>query len=149
VIDALHTAARGHAAFELEVGGLGAFPSATRPRVLWAGLVAGDAPLAALAASVEAALADLGFPREGRAFSAHVTLGRIRQPGRAPAPLAEALGASAGQRFGRVPITEAALMRSDLSPHGARYTTLAAIPLAPAPDGMYPTLDIDPTRRGS
>ncbi len=128
VIDALHTAVRGHTPFDLEVGGLGAFPSATRARVLWAGLVGGAAPLGALAASIEEALAGLGFPREDRAFSPHITLGRVREPGRAPA-LAEALGAASGRRFGRVTVAETALMRSDLSPRGARYTALASVAL--------------------
>jgi 2'-5' RNA ligase len=128
VIDALHTAVRGHAPFDIEVGGLGAFPSATRARVLWAGFVGGTAPLAALAASVEDALAPLGFPREGRAFSPHITLGRVREPGRAPA-LAEALGAAAGRRFGRVAVAATALMRSDLSARGARYIALASVVL--------------------
>jgi 2'-5' RNA ligase len=142
VIDALHTAVQGHAPFDLEVSGLGAFPSATRPRVLWAGLAGDIAPLAALAASVEDALDGLGFPREGRAFAPHITLGRVREPGRAPA-LAEALGAASDRRFGRVAIAETALMRSDLSPRGARYTVLASAvlgdsgrpPVAPTPPG--------------
>jgi 2'-5' RNA ligase len=128
VIDVLHTAVRGQAPFELEVVGLGAFPSATRPRVLWAGIVGGAGPLAALAAAVEDALAGLGFPRETRAFSPHITLARIREPGRAPA-LAEALGAASGRRFGRVAVANTALMRSDLSPWGARYTALASVAL--------------------
>jgi RNA 2',3'-cyclic 3'-phosphodiesterase len=128
VIGALHTAVQGHAPFDLEVGGLGAFPSATRARVLWAGITGGIDPLAALAASVEDALAGLGFPREDRAFSPHITLARVREPGRAPA-LAEALRDRSGHRFGRVPVADTALMRSDLSPRGARYTPLASIAL--------------------
>jgi 2'-5' RNA ligase len=128
VIDALHTAVRGHPPFDIEVGGLGAFPSRTRARALWAGFLAGGDRLAALAAAVDDALAGLGVPREDRAFSPHITLGRVRAPGRAPA-LADALTAGAAQRFGRVAVAEVALMRSDLSPRGARYTRLATIPL--------------------
>ena len=132
VIDALRSAVRGHAPFDLEVGGLGAFPSATRARVLWAGLIGGTAPLGALAASVEDALAHLGFPREDRPFSPHITLARVREPRRSP-ELAEALGVASGRRFGQVAVPDIALMRSDLSPRGARYSTLASIALRPAP----------------
>jgi 2'-5' RNA ligase len=128
VIEALHTAARGHAPFDLEVRGLGAFPSTTRARVLWAGLTCGTAALGTLAASVEDALAPLGFAREDRPFSPHITLARVREPRRAP-ELAEALSVASGRRFGRVAVPEIALMRSDLSPRGARYTTLASISL--------------------
>ena len=113
VIDALHTAAAGRPAFDVEIRALGAFPSPTRPRVLWAGVAEGGEPLGALAAAVEDALAPLGFEREAR---------------RAPA-LAAALGAAASRRFGRVTIDHLALMRSDLSPRGARYTPLSTVPL--------------------
>jgi 2'-5' RNA ligase len=129
VIDALHTAAAGHRAFELAVVGLGAFPSSTRVRVLWAAVSAGDDALAALASDVDDATALLGAPREARAFVPHVTLARVREPRRAPA-LADALDAAASRAFGRTTVAQVALMRSDLSPRGARYTTLATIPLS-------------------
>jgi 2'-5' RNA ligase len=130
VIAALDVAVRRHARFAIEVAGLGAFPSPARARVLWAGIVAGDGPLGALAATVDTALTPLGFPREERPFSPHVTLGRVREPRREPA-LAEALTANKGPRFGRVAVDEVTLMRSDLSPRGARYTPLAGLPLSP------------------
>jgi 2'-5' RNA ligase len=97
--------------------------------VLWAGIGAGAGALGALAATVETALAAIGFPREERAFSPHITLGRVRDPRRLPA-LAEALAAGAAARFGQVKVDEVALMRSDLSPRGARYTPLAGCRLS-------------------
>jgi 2'-5' RNA ligase len=127
LIDVLHTAVRRHAQFAIDVAGLGAFPSATRPRVLWAGIGGGASALGALAETVDAALATAGLPREPRPFSPHVTIGRVREFRRVPA-LGDALG-SAAQRFGRVLVAAAALMRSDLSPRGARYTPLAVLPL--------------------
>ena len=126
--DALRGAADGERAFDLEIVGLGAFPSATRPRVLWAGIAAGLEPLTAIAARVEGAMTTQGVAPEERPFSPHVTLGRVREPRRAPA-LSEALAASATRRFGHVAIESIALMRSDLSPRGARYTELARLPL--------------------
>ena len=125
----MHKAVQRHAPFDISVAGLGAFPSPTRPRVLWAGLREGREALSSLAEAVDVALARLGFPRDDRAFSPHVTLARVREPRRAPA-LAEALTAAATQPFGRVGVREATLMRSDLSPRGARYTPLAAAPLS-------------------
>jgi 2'-5' RNA ligase len=128
VTAALTRAARGASPFDLAVRGVGAFPSATRPRVLWAGVTEGAAALAGLAADVDTALAALGFPREERAFSPHVTFGRMREPRRQPA-LASALAAAAALDFGRIHVTKLSLMRSDLSPRGARYSELAAIQL--------------------
>jgi 2'-5' RNA ligase len=122
----LASAAAGQVPFDLTVHGLGAFPSRIRARVLWAGIGAGAAELAALAARVDAALAALGFARETRPFAAHVTLGRVREPRANPrlAAALEAGGPLGGQRVARI-----SLMRSDLSPRGARYSELAGLSL--------------------
>jgi 2'-5' RNA ligase len=126
IVAALGSAAAGCGPFELSVAGLGAFPSPTRPRVLWAGLDEGATEAARLAERVDGALAQLGFERETRAFSPHVTLGRVREPRRQPG-LAEVLR---GGGFGRQHVDRLSLMQSTLSPRGARYTELAALPLS-------------------
>ncbi|HXG01903.1 MAG TPA: RNA 2',3'-cyclic phosphodiesterase [Candidatus Binatia bacterium] len=115
-------------AFDLAIAGLGAFPSVTRPRVLWAGISAGAEALACLAGEIEDALAALGFAREERPFAGHVTLGRVRVPRRDPV-LGEALAAGLRRPFGRTVVDRLTLIRSDLSPRGARYTPLDSWPL--------------------
>jgi RNA 2',3'-cyclic 3'-phosphodiesterase len=125
--DALREAMAEQRAFEVAVRALGAFPSATRPRVLWVGLQDAGGGLAALAARVEACCDALGVPRDTRAFAPHVTLGRVREPRRQPA-LGEALARAAD--FGPLSVDRVSLMRSELSPRGARYSELAAAPLA-------------------
>lgn len=115
-------------AFDVEVRGLGAFPTPIRPRVIWAG--AADGPgFAELAADVDRALVVLGFPPEERGFTPHVTLGRVREPRRDPA-LASALTAGATRPFGMLRVARVSLMRSDLSPRGPRYTELQGWALA-------------------
>jgi len=134
VAAALQATAAATTPFELGLLGLGAFPSPTRPRVIWAGAHTGGGAVATLAARVDDALGPLDFPREDRPFSAHVTLGRVREPRRDPA-LTVALAAGAEKDFGRFRVEQMALMRSDLSPRGARYTLLASWPLGrSAPD---------------
>ena len=126
--DALRRALGDLPAFDVGVRGLGAFPSPTRPRVLWAGLEDAAGALTKVARRVDACCGDLGFPRESREFAAHVTLGRVREPrGRQPA-LAGVL--ARGADFGRLRVQRVSLMRSELSPRGARYSELAAAPLA-------------------
>ncbi len=115
-------------AFDVTVHGLGAFPSPTRPRVVWAGARSGAIAVAGLAGRVDDVLAPLGFAREDRPLTAHITLGRVREPHR-DATLADALAAGAGRPFGVVRAARVSLMRSDLSPRGAHYTELAAWPL--------------------
>jgi len=119
--------------FDLALRGLGAFPGSTRPRVLWAGVGAGAQAAVDLAARVDEALAALGFAAEARPFSAHVTLGRAREPRRDPA-LGAALDAAATLDFGLFTVDRIALMRSDLSPRGARYTCLESWSLGQAPN---------------
>lgn len=125
IADALCAAAARHRAFEIDVEGLGAFPVESRPRVLWAGVGRGADALSAVASSVEHALAGVGFVRAERPFTAHITLARVRVPRRDPA-LARALAAATTRPLGRSPVDAIALMRSDLSPRGARYSTLVS-----------------------
>src|ERR1700680_4986522 len=63
----------------VEVKSLGWFPNAHHPRVFWAAVVGGDA-LGALARDTDAALGPLGIAKEDRAFTAHLTLARIKEP---------------------------------------------------------------------
>ena len=109
-------------AFKLALGPAGSFGN----RVIWVGLAEGIEPLTTLAKRVRIAAEPFSAHEESRAFSAHVTLGRLRRPGRGmnaklmkfPSPRGEPWIAN---RF--------ELIRSELSPHGARYTTLAEFPL--------------------
>lgn len=116
-------------AFDLRLGGVGAFPSLARPRILWVG-VAANPTLARLYHHVEDASEALGAAREQRPFHPHVTLGRVRQggrlDGRALARAAEAVGFRAVERVRSLDVMESLLGRG-----GARYRVAAAIPLGP------------------
>ncbi len=81
VTSALGGAARQVEPFGATVSGLGAFPTARRARILWAGIAAAGAEgFRALASAVEDALEPEGFAREDRPFVPHLTLGRARRP---------------------------------------------------------------------
>ena len=66
--------------FRVRLGGLGAFPSPRRARVLWLGVTRGGDRLSELAAIAEDAARNAGFAAEGRAFTAHLTLSRLDPP---------------------------------------------------------------------
>lgn len=110
----------GHAPTPIRLAGLGAFPSAKRARVVWAGIDDLEGLLAGLAAGVSRALEPLGFEPEKRSFSPHLTLARLRAPGSVEAALAAA-PTLASRPF---EAGSFALYRSLLHPRGARYQRL-------------------------
>ena len=127
VRDAVAVAAAAVAPFSVNLGGLGGFPTGRAPRVLWASVAAGGERVEALFAELEAALVARGIPGESRAFHPHVTLARARDP-RGAKELLRVLGS--GPAFGEVRVEALHLMRSELSPRGARYSVLTAAPLS-------------------
>jgi 2'-5' RNA ligase len=114
------------APFEVEVGGFGFFPDSKRPRVFWAGFEA-PAVLGELARRVDAALARLGFPREDRPFTPHLTLARFREPRGDPA-LQKGIDHSGKTSLGRFQVDRFFLFESHLLPSGARHEKLASFP---------------------
>jgi RNA 2',3'-cyclic 3'-phosphodiesterase len=126
VRDAVAAAAAAVAPFSVYLGGLGGFPTGRAPRVLWASVATGGERVEALFAELEAALVARGIPGENRAFHPHVTLARARDP-RGAKELLSVLGA--GPAFGEVRVEALHLIRSELSPRGARHSVLTAAPL--------------------
>lgn len=129
VTDALRTALEGQGPFALRCRGTGAFPNLRRPRVVWAGIGSGGEELAGIQSRVEATLLPLGFPPEGRAFTPHLTLGRVRSPKHTDL-LARAIGRFEGEAFGEIVVDRIDLMRSELKPSGAVYSVVEAFPLS-------------------
>jgi 2'-5' RNA ligase len=127
---AVAEAAAGARALFLEVKGAGGFPNARRPRVLWAGVVGDVQPLAALVVDLGRRLAPLGFPAEDRPFSPHLTLGRARDS-RGAAGLAGGLAKLSAQEGVSWRAADICLIRSVLSPAGAKYEILSRAPLGP------------------
>jgi 2'-5' RNA ligase len=119
-----------HQVFEMNFGGLGAFPNPRRPRVIWVGIQAPDA-LEALQRGIEAAAAKLGYPAEKRPFSPHLTIGRVKQnAGSGGAQkVRQALEDTQIGSLGSAQVTGVHLFKSDLKPTGAVYTKLFSAPL--------------------
>jgi 2'-5' RNA ligase len=121
----LRTVLGGRPPLAATVRGVGVFPSATRPRVVWVGL---DCPaLVDVAAAADQALVPLGFAPETRPFRAHVTLGRVTGPA-GHAHLRDALHAHRDDAFGSCAIAELIGYRSDLRRGGSVYTKLWTVP---------------------
>jgi RNA 2',3'-cyclic 3'-phosphodiesterase len=126
IADALGAIAEATAPFEIVAHGVGVFPNPARPRVIWVGLD-GDG-LAALAARVAQAAARCGFAPERRAYSPHLTIGRVRSLN-SPGRLRRALSETADSSFGVSRIEGVKLYRSELGSQSSIYHELAAFPL--------------------
>lgn len=125
VCRAASAAAAAHEAFTLDVAGAGAFPRLEQPRIVWLGVRHGAQRLVSLHETLEERLASLGYPREARRFSPHVTLGRAKGQGRAFQELAALLAEHRDYEAGPSEIEELVVFSSELTRQGPQYTALA------------------------
>jgi 2'-5' RNA ligase len=110
----------------LKAKGVGVFPNARRPRVIWAGLDGQLETLANLQQTLDAHLADLGFARDTRAFKSHLTLGRVKgkiASNRMKAAI-DKLKEFESESF---ETSQVILFKSELRPTGAVYTKVQSI----------------------
>ena len=116
--------------FAMTIEGAGCFPNPRRPRTLWVGVGKGAKEVTAVHDAIETPLLDLGcYRREARAYTPHVTLGRVRgeRPGDA---LAKAIQKHKTWSAGEFVMDEVQVMSSDLTPDGPVYTVLGRAKLA-------------------
>ncbi len=131
VLEALPPVAAAFSAFELSLSGLGVFPNPRRPRVLWAGLEGGLETLSELQLAVDEAVGKLGLPKEQRAFSPHLTLGRVRRDvaeGQLR-KIGEVVATAALPSVPSWPAETVNLMRTELDPGGSRHYLVGAAPI--------------------
>ncbi|MCC7083459.1 MAG: RNA 2',3'-cyclic phosphodiesterase [Pirellulales bacterium] len=116
--------------FELIVRGCGAFPSPSRPRTVWLGADEGAEPMELLVQAIEQLLEPLGFPREHRRFTPHLTLGRVREgPATGLHQLTELIAKHGDFDVGSMIVDEVTVFSSTLSRGGSKYEALARIEL--------------------
>ncbi|HEY9173751.1 MAG TPA: RNA 2',3'-cyclic phosphodiesterase [Verrucomicrobiae bacterium] len=126
---ALRRACHGVKGFDLTVDGCGGFPDARQPRVLWVGVGGAIETVVQLQERVADETKEWG-EIEPRPFRAHLTLGRVKAA--PPAVLREISRRLTTQPCGRLGswrVSEVRLMRSELSPTGARHTELCGVAL--------------------
>ena len=111
--------------FDIQIGGLGSFPSLKRPRVLFVGVQA-PAGLEALYRGIESACVRLGYESEERGFSPHLTLGRIKQDASAAdqQKIRRIFEELKIDSLGTARVDSVHLYKSELKPNGAVYTQL-------------------------
>jgi 2'-5' RNA ligase len=127
IAEALRFAAAGAGPQALALGELGAFPSRSRPRILWVGVEAPPS-LELLQDRIERGFEAIGFPPEGAPFKPHVTLGRVREGQRIPSRGLD----DHASRFQPTPFVaeQLVLYESVLTTGGPRYESRLTLDLA-------------------
>ncbi len=126
--EAMAGAVKGSHPVSLAGKGIGVFPGIKRPRVIWLGLRGETFPLIELQKRVDAALEDIGFPKEGRPFKAHLTLSRVKGKvdSKKLLDIMKKFGDAESESFVADQII---LFKSDLRPTSAVYTRLVTADL--------------------
>ncbi|MGQ9602666.1 MAG: RNA 2',3'-cyclic phosphodiesterase [bacterium] len=120
----LEDAVAGLNEFEVEIEGIGAFPSGKKPlRVVWLGIVDQGRLIEKLSSRIEEGCGKLGFQPEERGFKPHLTIGRVRQGSQNLARLRSAISSVEFNPL-KLSVDRVNLMRSELSPRGPTYTVL-------------------------
>jgi len=121
---------------------LGAFPAAAKATVVWAGIEDRGGGLARIAAAIDRELEGVGVAREKRAFHAHVTLGRLREP----ADVSQVILPFSEQVFSETRLTELTLFESLTKSTGSEYSIAARTPLFRAEnEPKRQSADVKPT----
>jgi 2'-5' RNA ligase len=115
--------------FDLHIAGFGVFPPTGAPRVFWLGVPDGADSVRTVYEEVSRRLQGLGYEPERRPYSPHLTVARVKDPGRGghaelKRAVAETPADAGASRVGAV-----TLFRSRLSPKGATYEPLLRVPL--------------------
>ena len=117
--------------FQLQITEVGAFPDLRRPRVLWVGIKGEVDKLIGWQQRIDEGLVPLGFAKEARPFTPHLTLARLREncsPGDR-LHFGEMVASSHVEVDYTFTVTSLNLMKSQLFPAGAVYSRLAEVKL--------------------
>ncbi|TMH96158.1 RNA 2',3'-cyclic phosphodiesterase [Candidatus Bathyarchaeota archaeon] len=114
-------------AFTMEIKGAGAFPNLNHMTVIWVGVNEGWSQVEQIYEHVEKLLSPLGFRKENRPFSPHITIARVRS-GRKRDETANFLQQLNDESFGSFIVDKVRLKQSILSSSGPKYSTLLEIP---------------------
>jgi 2'-5' RNA ligase len=109
--------------FNVQLTGLGVFPTTNYPRIVWAGITDGAEQLKSIFEQLEPQVHELGFKPEPEGFTPHLTIARVRS-GANKQRLVDLVQRQENYDFGNIRADCLKLMKSQLSSSGPTYTTL-------------------------
>lgn len=117
------------APFRLDLRGAGVFPPSGAPRVLWIGTTTGTEPMREVYRRIENRLVPLGCEADRRPYAPHLTIARVKDPGRASGRDIRQAIAAVPAVCGETAVRAVTLFRTRLSPRGATYEPQLRVPL--------------------
>jgi 2'-5' RNA ligase len=131
IAQAMAEAAQGIPPFRLEVKDLGVFPNLQRVQVAWVGVHGEIDKLSQLQQRLDSNLLRLGFAPEGRPFTPHLTIARLRDNA-SPAERQAFGQLIASTRFeaGAFTVDAISLMKSQLTREGPIYSRISQVALS-------------------
>ena len=118
-------------ALQLSAHSIGFFPSAQRPRVIWAGVDDPDGQLTELHRRIEAAVLPFARSEKPERFAGHITLGRFKPgPHGAVEKRLKRATVLCPRHFGDWPAAAVEIVRNEITADGARHTPLGSYHLA-------------------
>lgn len=133
VVQAVEQAGAACEPFDLAASVCGCFPERGSVRVVWAGHPQANTRLAACVEAVEGQMAAIGFPREGRAFSPHITLGRVNED-RSRGEIRKKVAAAKMEPVAQI-VRSFTLMSSVLGRGGPSYSAVSKSKFGEPPSG--------------
>lgn len=124
ISDALSLISNDFKPFAITFSGIGAFPNMNHARVIWLGIDKGAEALMMLNEKIENTLEKYGFKKDGREFSPHLTLARVRS-GKNIAGLATLIKETVFDSGKDTLVNKLTLFQSVLNPKGAVYTVIS------------------------
>ncbi|MHA2423334.1 MAG: RNA 2',3'-cyclic phosphodiesterase [Candidatus Thorarchaeota archaeon] len=113
--------------FEIEIGGVGAFPNVKRPRVIWVGVQDNIELMRELKTKTDALLANIGYAIERKKFIPHATIARVRHV-HDREQVIQNLQDLSEEPVGEMTVTGIRMTQSTLTPSGPVYKTLWEVP---------------------
>jgi len=111
--------------FEIKLKGAGVFPNQNYIKVMWIGMENGE-QIGEIANKIDEKISELGFEKERRRFSAHLTIARVKSA-KNKEKLLELIEKYRDIEFGSLKVDTIKLKKSELTPKGPIYTMLKEV----------------------
>ena len=113
--------------FNIQLKGAGVFPNQNYIKVIWIGIKQGE-PIGVIASKIDEQLSKIGFKKEKRGFSPHLTIARVKSA-KGKDEILHLIEKYRDVRFVDIRVDSIKLKKSDLKPKGPIYSTLLDIQL--------------------